>query len=261
MPAASRTRKPSGTTSWPMPSPSMTAILNVGIPPILFQHSRTFAIRSGGRVMHRSIGTLTAAAALVICVAGDAGAQAPANMPPYTPPKLANGQPDMSGIWQVLNTAAWDIQDHGAPLACPRAAASSTATRFRTSRGAGEEEARTRESRDGRSGVEMLPARRAAHHLHAVSVPDRAAARQGHRSSTSTSTRFARSTSNGNAASVKGTSTGGWATRAAAGKATRWSSTSSTSTIRPGSIARAISTATSCTSSSATRRSARSHPL
>jgi len=46
-------------------------------------------------------------------------AQAPANMPPYTPPKLANGQPDISGIWQVLNTAAWDLQDHGASLGVP----------------------------------------------------------------------------------------------------------------------------------------------
>jgi len=46
-------------------------------------------------------------------------AQAPANMSPYTPPKLANGQPDISGIWQVLNTAAWDLQDHGAGLGVP----------------------------------------------------------------------------------------------------------------------------------------------
>jgi hypothetical protein len=46
-------------------------------------------------------------------------AQAPANMPPYTPPKLANGQPDISGIWEVLNTAAWDLQDHGASLGVP----------------------------------------------------------------------------------------------------------------------------------------------
>jgi hypothetical protein len=30
----------------------------------------------------------------------------------YTPPRTARGQPDLQGIWQVLNTAAWDIQDH-----------------------------------------------------------------------------------------------------------------------------------------------------
>jgi hypothetical protein len=30
----------------------------------------------------------------------------------YTPPRTADGHPDLQGVWQVLNTAAWDIQDH-----------------------------------------------------------------------------------------------------------------------------------------------------
>ena len=30
----------------------------------------------------------------------------------YTPPRTRAGQPDLQGIWQVANTAAWDIQDH-----------------------------------------------------------------------------------------------------------------------------------------------------
>ena len=38
---------------------------------------------------------------------------------PYTPPKTADGHPDIQGIWQVLNTAAWDVQDHGARLGVP----------------------------------------------------------------------------------------------------------------------------------------------
>ena len=29
-------------------------------------------------------------------------------------PRTAEGQPDLSGIWQVMNTAEWDIQDHQA---------------------------------------------------------------------------------------------------------------------------------------------------
>ena len=58
-------------------------------------------------------------AVFVALVSSSAFAQAPANMPPYTPPKLANGQPDIQGIWQVLNTAAWDIQDHGASFGVP----------------------------------------------------------------------------------------------------------------------------------------------
>jgi len=31
---------------------------------------------------------------------------------PYSPPKNSHGQPDLQGVWQVLNTAAWDVQDH-----------------------------------------------------------------------------------------------------------------------------------------------------
>lgn len=34
-------------------------------------------------------------------------------------PRTADGKPDMSGIWQVLNTAAWDIQDHQAMKGVP----------------------------------------------------------------------------------------------------------------------------------------------
>ena len=37
----------------------------------------------------------------------------------YTPPRTADGQPDLQGIWQVLNTAAWDIEDHNASLGVP----------------------------------------------------------------------------------------------------------------------------------------------
>jgi hypothetical protein len=37
----------------------------------------------------------------------------------YTPPRTRDGQADLQGIWQVLNTAAWDIEDHGASLGVP----------------------------------------------------------------------------------------------------------------------------------------------
>ena len=36
-----------------------------------------------------------------------------------TVPRASDGKPDLSGIWQVLNTAAWDIEDHGASLGVP----------------------------------------------------------------------------------------------------------------------------------------------
>ena len=44
-----------------------------------------------------------------------AGAQTPGNTLPRTP----DGKPDLSGIWQVMNTAAWDIQDHNAQRGVP----------------------------------------------------------------------------------------------------------------------------------------------
>lgn len=37
----------------------------------------------------------------------------------YTPPRTPDGEPDLQGFWQVLNTAAWDIQDHNAQLGIP----------------------------------------------------------------------------------------------------------------------------------------------
>ena len=37
----------------------------------------------------------------------------------YTPPRTADGHPDLQGIWQVLNTAAWDLEDHSASLGIP----------------------------------------------------------------------------------------------------------------------------------------------
>jgi hypothetical protein len=54
-----------------------------------------------------AIGMLTSAAGL---------AQTPAT---YTPPRTPDGHPDLQGIWQVLNTAAWDVEDHGASLGVP----------------------------------------------------------------------------------------------------------------------------------------------
>jgi hypothetical protein len=52
---------------------------------------------------------------LVAAAAGRLAAQSQSTAAPRT----ADGKPDLSGIWQVLNTAAWDIQDHAASLGVP----------------------------------------------------------------------------------------------------------------------------------------------
>jgi hypothetical protein len=52
---------------------------------------------------------------LLTIVAVTLGAVLPAaQSPAYKAPRTADGHPDLSGIWQALNTANWDIQDHSA---------------------------------------------------------------------------------------------------------------------------------------------------
>ena len=43
----------------------------------------------------------------------------PDGSPAYKAPRTADGKPDLQGVWQALNTAAWDIQDHAARLGVP----------------------------------------------------------------------------------------------------------------------------------------------
>src|ERR1700730_4049056 len=45
-----------------------------------------------------------------------AGQQAPVSgqFPQYRPPRMADGHPDLNGIWQAFVTANWDLQDHEA---------------------------------------------------------------------------------------------------------------------------------------------------
>src|ERR1051326_4316896 len=52
-------------------------------------------------------------AAILIASAGVlAVAQAPA--PAYRAPRVADGKPNLNGIWQALNEADWDIEGHSA---------------------------------------------------------------------------------------------------------------------------------------------------
>src|SRR6266852_3419854 len=49
--------------------------------------------------------------AVIFGVTTVAFAQAPAA---YKAPRAADGKPDLNGVWEVLNTANWNIQDHSA---------------------------------------------------------------------------------------------------------------------------------------------------
>jgi len=69
--------------------------------------------------MKKTITTLALAGLLGIYLAGPVIAQAPAaKKPAATPAYKATarvaGKPDLSGVWQVMNTANWDIEPHAA---------------------------------------------------------------------------------------------------------------------------------------------------
>jgi len=59
------------------------------------------------------VGMLLMALPASMPVSGQGQAASP---PRYVPPRTEHGQPDLQGIWQVVNTANWDVQDHPAQL-------------------------------------------------------------------------------------------------------------------------------------------------
>jgi hypothetical protein len=54
---------------------------------------------------------------IFLCAAISTAGQAPTRAPDI--PRGPDGKPDLSGIWQVLNSAAWDLQDHSGALGLP----------------------------------------------------------------------------------------------------------------------------------------------
>lgn len=49
----------------------------------------------------------------------DAGQVAAPSGQAYVQPRTAGGQPDLQGVWQVLNSAVWDLEDHSPGLGRP----------------------------------------------------------------------------------------------------------------------------------------------
>ena len=63
---------------------------------------------------------VAASASPVNGVTGQAVSQtSTAASPAYKPPRTPDGQPDLRGIWQVRNTANWDIRSHGSAYGIP----------------------------------------------------------------------------------------------------------------------------------------------
>ena len=68
------------------------------------------------RTLFRLSGVPVIIAALVLFVPqAPAAGQASATSIPRT----ADGQADLSGIWQTMNSAAWNVEDHAASLGIP----------------------------------------------------------------------------------------------------------------------------------------------
>jgi hypothetical protein len=70
-----------------------------------------------------SLRAAACAALIVVSSAFAVKAQAPAAAAPkpaaYRAPRTTDGQPDLQGVWQVRNTAAYDLEDHSAGLGVP----------------------------------------------------------------------------------------------------------------------------------------------
>src|ERR1700687_1909553 len=71
-------------------------------------------IRLGPSMM--CLGTAAVVVVLWLGATPTAGRQAPPPnpSPPYRVARMADGHPDLNGVWQAFVTANWDIQDHEA---------------------------------------------------------------------------------------------------------------------------------------------------
>ena len=187
----------------------------------------------------------------------------------YRPSRNAFGQPDLQGIWQVVNTAAWDIQDHAGQRfpglarhdsACPPGQGSSRATRFRISRGRWRKKQENFENRatadpeakcylPGVPRITYMP-----YPFQIFQFADRVVILYEYLHTTREIYTDGSPHPDMPVEFWMGDSRGRW-------EGTRSSSTSRSSPTRRGSIAPGTSTATRCTSSSATRARGPDHML
>src|SRR5437762_11520290 len=65
------------------------------------------------------VGALVVVGAVSYAGSTPVTAQAPARAQAYTPPRTADGQPDLQGVWRAWNLAQYDLEDHGAKPGVP----------------------------------------------------------------------------------------------------------------------------------------------
>ena len=74
--------------------------------------------RSRNSILAASAG-IAAAAVMLVANLSTAQVQAQGQTPAYKAPRTVDGKPNLSGIWQALNEANWDIQAHAAQAGPP----------------------------------------------------------------------------------------------------------------------------------------------
>src|SRR5438094_10200024 len=95
-------------------SATISAGLTTPARQLLLSCRATPPLRGGEYVIRVLVVCTLAIAAGCLALEVTAIAQSPAALP-----RTADGKPNLNGIWQVLNTAAWNIQDHGGELGIP----------------------------------------------------------------------------------------------------------------------------------------------
>jgi hypothetical protein len=69
--------------------------------------------------VHSKLSKYLMCAALIVAGAMSTAVQAQGPDSAYRAPRTIDGQPDLQGVWQAMNSANFDIQDHSASLGVP----------------------------------------------------------------------------------------------------------------------------------------------
>ena len=167
-------------------------------------------------------------------------------------PRTPDGKPDLQGIWQVLNPAAWDIQDHPARLGVPagQGVVEGNEIPYQPSALAKKQENFANRLTADPEAKGYLPG---VPRIMYMPFPFQIFQTPNYVAMAFEYAHAIRTIYTMGPRIPGAASTGGWATREAAGKGTRWSSMSSISRTRRGSIGPGISTATHYIWSNATR--------